>query len=38
MNEISARMLGIVAPTSTMNGACFTPRFLTLLFVFRSFV
>ena len=38
MNEISARMLGIVAPTSTMNGACFTPRLATSLFVFCSCV
>src|SRR5581483_2396338 len=35
-NEISASTLGIEAPISTTNGACLTPRFLTLLFAGAS--
>ena len=35
-NEISARTLGIAAPMSTTNGACFTPRSRTLLVARRQ--
>src|SRR5204862_7760452 len=36
MNPTSTSAAGIVAPTSTLNGACFTPRFATPVAAFIS--